>query len=269
MTRLISEWVSPMLSGMEAYNRKLKEITGCDLCGLVGDIFGADEATFTSLQRQINVGIVPITQGEGIIGDFSEAIASIIASMGFRTLVTEHTDVDGIYEACRRGCDLLFFADDNRYLALNIADKRYADNNYCTALGYISVLEHMMRRRGKDITDEKILVIGYGIVGKEAVDILKEKGVSFCVYDKDKQALEGAYFELLHGKDEICRYEYILDFTNEGEWLMLNDICGDVLYASPGVPCSLDENTKKTIAKNAVYDNLEIGTAVMLGKAIF
>ena len=269
MTRLISEWVSPMLSGMEAYNRKLKEITGCDLCGLVGDIFGADEATFTSLQRQINVGIVPITQGEGIIGDFSEAIASIIASMGFRTLVTEHIDVDGIYEACRRGCDLLFFADDNRYLALNIADKRYADNNYCTALGYISVLEHMMRRRGKDITDEKILVIGYGIVGKEAVDILKEKGVSFCVYDKDKQALEGVDFELLHGKDEICRYEYILDFTNEGEWLMLNDICGDVLYASPGVPCSLDENTKKTIAKNAVYDNLEIGTAVMLGKAIF
>lgn len=130
MTRLISEWVSPMLSNMEAYNRKLKEITGCDL---------------------------------------------------------------------------LFFADDNRYLALNIADKRYADNNYCTALGYISVLEHMMRRRGKDITDEKILVIGYGIVGKEAVDILKEKGVSFCVYDKDKQALEGADFELLHGKDEICK----------------------------------------------------------------
>lgn len=70
----------------------------------------------------------------------------------------------------------LFFADDNRYLALNIADKRYADNNYCTALGYISVLEHMMRRRGKDITDEKILAIGYGIVGKEAVDILKKNG---------------------------------------------------------------------------------------------
>lgn len=66
MTRLISEWVSPMLSSMEAYNRKLKEIAGCDLCGLVGDIFGADEASFTSLQRQINVGIVPITQGEGL-----------------------------------------------------------------------------------------------------------------------------------------------------------------------------------------------------------
>ena len=31
----------------------------------------------------------------------------------------------------------------------------------------------------------------------------------------------------------------------------------------------MDENTKKTIAKNAVYDNREIGTAVMLGKAIF
>ena len=269
MTRLISEWVSPMLSGMEAYNKKLKEITGCDLCSLVGDIFRADEGTFTNLQRRITVGIVPITQGEGIIGDFSQAIASIIASMGFRTLVTEHTDVDGIYEACRRGCDLLFFADDDRYLALNIADKRYADNNYCTALGYVSALEHMMQRQGKDITDEKILVIGYGIVGKEAVDILKKKGVSFCVYDKEKQALEGTDFEILNGKDEICKYKYILDFTNEGEWITSDDICRDVLYASPGVPCSLDENTKKALAKNAVYDNLEIGTAVMLGEAIF
>ena len=268
MTRLVTEWVSPMLDGMTEYNRNLKERTGVDLSGLAAGIFGASEEKMKMLRKEVLVGVVPITQGEGIIGDFAEAVAAIIASMGFRALVTEHTDVDGIYEACQKYCDLLFFADDSRYLALNIGDKRYADNNYCTALGYISVLDKMMSRRGKTMAEEKILVIGHGIVGKEAVKILKARNISFCVYDKDKNALEDADFDLLSSKDEIKNYEYILDFTNEGHWIHDDEISASALYASPGVPCSLDGQAKIMLAKNAVYDNLEIGTAVMLADAV-
>ena len=268
MTRLITEWVSPMLDGMTEYNKNLKERTGVDLSGLAAEIFGASEEKMKTLRKEVLVGVVPITQGEGIIGDFAEAVAAIIASMGFRTLVTGHTDVDGIYEGCQKGCDLLFFADDSRYLVLNIADKRYADNNYCTALGYISVLKKMMSRSGKKMEDEKILVIGHGIVGKEAVKILKASNISFCVYDKDENAIEGADFDLLSSRAGIKNYEYILDFTNEGQWIHSDEISASALYASPGVPCSLDEKAKIMLAKNAVYDNLEIGTAVMLGYAV-
>ena len=269
MTRLKSSWVSPMLNGMDEYNSKLKEKTGCNLLELARDVCHADDEKITKMQKDILAGVIPITQGEGIIGNFSEAVASIIASMGFRTIVTEHTDVDGIYEACQKGCKVLFFADDDRYLALNIGALRYADNNYCTALGYINALEKLMQVRGKTITGEKLLVIGYGIVGKEAVKILQERNISFCVYDKNSDVLEGVNFETVNDKDEIKSYRYILDFTNEGGWLTNGQLCEDVIYASPGVPCSLDEKTQKTIAKNAVYDNLEIGTAIMLGKAIF
>lgn len=269
MTRLKSSWVSPMLSGMDAYNEKLKKMTGCNLLELAANACCADEEKVIKMQKEVLVGVVPITQGQGVIGNFSEAIASIVTSMGFRAVVTEHTDVDGIYEACRKGCSVLFFADDDRYLALNIGALRYADNNYCTALGYINVLEKLMLRHDKKIADEKILVIGYGIVGKEAVSILQERKIPFCVYDKKEEILEGAKFEILNGKEEIRNYRYVLDFTNEGGWLTTPLLHGDVLYASPGVPCSLDEKSQKTIAKTAVYDNLEIGTAIMLGKAIF
>lgn len=268
MTRLISEWVSPMLDGMAEYNRNLEEKIGVDLSGLICGIFDVSEDRLKMARAEVSVAVIPVTQGEGIIGDFAPAVAAIVESMGFRAIVTENTDVDGIYEACEKGCDVLFFADDIRYLALNIADKRTGENNYCTALGYIAVLEKMLENCGKRIDEEKILIIGYGVVGKEAAQILRSRGVSFCVYDKDEHALCGTDFELLENKEDIKNYEFVLDFTNEGNWLRAGDLHADVMYASPGVPCSLDENAKKMLAKNAVYDNLEIGTAVMLGEAV-
>ena len=118
------------------------------------------------------------------------------------------------------------------------------------------------------MAEETILVIGHGIVGTGAVKILKARNLSFCVYDKEETALEDADFDLLSSRDEIKNYEYILDFTNEGRWLRADEISASALYASPGVPCSLDEKAKIMLAKNAVYDNLEIGTAVMLGDAV-
>lgn len=268
MTRLISSWVSPMLDGMDEYNRSLKEKTGMDLSQLATEVFNSTEEKMKQARAEVLVGVIPITQGEGIIGDFAEAVASIVASMGFRTLVTENTDVNGIYEAYEKGCGVLFFADDIRYLALNIREGRSGENNYCTALGYISILERMMRNRGKNIESEKILVIGHGIVGREAVKILRSRDISFCVYDKEQNALSGENFEVIDSKEKIKEYEYILDFTNEGEWLKKADLSEKTLYASPGVPCSLDENAKKMLAKSAIYDNLEIGTAVMLGEAV-
>ena len=102
MTRLVTEWVSPMLDGMAEYNKTLKERTGVDLSGLAAEIFNASEEKMKTLRKEVLVGVVPITQGEGIIGDFAEAVAAIIASMGFRALVTEHTDVDGVYEGTSR-----------------------------------------------------------------------------------------------------------------------------------------------------------------------
>lgn len=268
MTRLITSWVSPMLEGMGAYNEALKRKIGVDLRGLTADVFDTDEYGMKKAAENTLVGVVPITQGEGIITDFCDAIAAIVRSMGFKALVTEGTDVNGIYEAQVKGCSVLFFADDIRYLALNIGSRKAADNNVCTVKGYIAVLDKMMKKHGKSLKNEEILVLGYGILGKEAEKLLTEMNVKFAIYDKNETLFYGKDNRVLKSRDEIKNYGFILDLTNEGGWLSEDDLAEDVLYASPGVPCSLNEIAKKTFSERAIYDNLEIGTAIMLGMAV-
>lgn len=269
MTRLRTEWITYMLDGMEDYNRNLKEKTGMDLCMLAADLFGASDKTVQEAQENSRVAVIPITQGEGIIGSFSESVAAIVRSMGFSAEVMEHTDVDGIYEALRGGFTLLFFADDVRYLALNVCENKYSDNNYATALGFIRVLFAMMKKAGRDPRKEEILQIGYGIVGKEAAKILSQMGISFVLYDKDPSALKNYRGKILENSERIKDYSFILDFTNEGGWLCREDLQEGVLYVSPGVPYSMNEEAAAFFEASSVHDNLEIGTAVMLGQSLW
>lgn len=273
MTRLKTEWIDYMLDGMNEYNNNLKVRTGFDLSGLVMDTFGIDQNRYDRLREKLLVAAVPVTQGEGVIGSFSDSIAAIVRSMGFRTAVTEETDVDGIYSAILMDADIIYMADDTRYLAFSRDNGSFGENNYATALGFIMVMRAMMKKAGLDISAEKLLVIGNGTVGEEAVQILLNHGIDFDVFDKDPKAIEnfknletGKY--TLSSPEEIKNYKYILDFTNEGEWLKDEYITDGVIYASPGVPLSLDEKAAERLQNTAVYDNLEIGTAMMLGEIL-
>ena len=273
MTRLKTEWIDYMLDGMNDYNSSLKAKTGFDLAGLTMDTFGISKEKYDRLAGSLLVAAVPVTQGEGIISSFSESVAAIIKSMGFRTYVSEDTDVEGIYGSILMDADVVYMADDTRYLAFSRDNGSFGENNYATALGFIMVMRAMMKKAGLDISKEKILVIGNGLVGEEAVQILLNHGIDFDMYDKDPKAVE-AFRDLdtekyvLSSPEEIKDYRFILDFTNEGVWLKDEMLGTDVIYASPGVPLSLDEKAAERLQNTAVYDNLEIGTAMMLGEIL-
>ena len=273
MTRLKTEWIDYMLDGMNDYNSSLKTKTGFDLAGLVMDTYGISVERFKKYAEKLLIAAVPVTQGEGIIGSFSESVAAIVRSMGFRTFVPDETDVDGIYNAILMDADVIYMADDERYLAFSRDNGSFGETDYATALGYIMVLRQMMKRAGLDIAKEKVLVIGNGRVGEEAVQILLNHNVDFDMYDKDEKAVE-AFRSLETGKyvlsspEEIKNYRFILDYTNEGEWLKDEYLAEGVFYASPGVPLSLDEKAAGRLQNTAVYDNLEIGTAMMLGEIL-
>ncbi len=273
MTRLKTEWIDHMLEGMNEYNEKLKMKTGFDLAGLVKNTYAISDEAYNRFAENILVAAVPITQGEGIIGSFSDSISSIIRSMGFNTCVSEETDVDGLYSSILMDAGVIYMADDTRYLAFSRDNGSFGENNYATALGYIMVLRAMMRKAGMDISKEKILVIGYGLVGEEAAQILDSHGIDFDMYDKDEKAVaafKGDYpgRTTIGSTEEIRNYHFILDFTNEGGWLTDDMLAENVLYASPGVPLSLDEKAVARLQNTAVYDNLEIGTAMMLGEIL-
>ncbi|HKM28845.1 MAG TPA: 3-methylornithyl-N6-L-lysine dehydrogenase PylD [Anaerovoracaceae bacterium] len=268
MTRLKTEWIEHMLTGMERYNANLKAKTDLELVDVLMKTSRLGIADIKAAIKDNKIAAVPITQGEGIIGQFSQSVQSIIASMGFDAEITDKTDIDGIYSGLTAGHNIFFFADDNRYLALNVLKGKSGDNNYCTALGFIHVMKAMMAKGGKNIGQEKLLVIGYGIVGREAVAILNDMKIDFDIYDKDYDKIAGLDNYKLKGKEEIKNYQYILDFTNEGSWLSKEDLDKDVLIATPGVPYSLDAEAEPLFEANSVHDNLEIGTAVMLGQVL-
>ena len=148
MTRLKTEWIDHMLEGMNEYNEKLKMKTGFDLAGLVKNTYAISDEAYNRFAESVLVAAVPITQGEGIIGSFSDSISSIIRSMGFNTCVSEETDVDGLYSSILMDAGVIYMADDTRYLAFSRDNGSFGENNYATALGYIMVLRAMMRKAG-------------------------------------------------------------------------------------------------------------------------
>ena len=318
MTRLKTEWIDHMPDGMEEYNRMLKERTGLDLSGLVMQAYGMTGGGspgceppragsrgngipgggfpgkgIDCLRKTVRVSAVPITQGLGIIGSFSESVASIVRSMGFRAEVSQATDVEGIFRAKEAGAQVIFLADDERFIALNTENGRVGENDRCTALGYIEAARAMAAKRGKDLGDMRVLQIGYGRVGRIAVELLTDRGISFDLYDKEPEKIaafretrsclcnrvrevEGRAGKALskmdiRGLDDLQHflgYDVILDFTNEGSWIKEDMIREDALYLSPGVPLSLTPAAARLLQDNSLYDQLEVGTAMMLGEAL-
>ena len=46
-----------------------------------------------------------------------------------------------VHEAYQSGADIVYMADDDRFISINLNKKKMADNEYATALGYTAALE--------------------------------------------------------------------------------------------------------------------------------
>lgn len=272
MTRLITEWISEMEDTAATWNEELKDISGLGYIDLAAAVSGHSITEILEASETMKVAAVPITSGLGVIGSFAESVAAIVRAMGFDAFVTEATDVNGLYEAKVKDADIVFMADDDRYIALNMHTGAIGDNNIGTAAGYAEILRNM----AGGLDDRPVAVLGYGIIGQLLAGNLAKAGARVGVYDKDpaKKELVDADGYLWLERDELKEYHFIADGTCEGEWLSLDDLAKDeegkpdVIISTPGIPLSLDEEAKETMEGKYVNDMLEIGTAVMLGLAI-
>jgi len=264
MTRLIEEWISDIEADIKNYDEKLKKKIGLDLVELAARSCGIGQTAFRDKINRHTVAVVPITAGEGAIGTFSESVAAILKVMGCNTFVTDGTDISGISEGVLKGADILFMADDNAYISINMRTGKIGDNNMATARGYVAALEKM----AGTLEEKEVLIIGCGVVGKQAIDALNKKGAFITLYDKDidkANTLKGEAVSVLAEAKGIKNFKFILDATNEGGWLHKEMIADDAIISTPGVPLSLDDDTYHSIKARVVHDYLQIGTAVMLG----
>lgn len=267
MTRLKTEWISQIEESAVLWDQKLRNRTGMGYLELAAAVSGHSIEELRKQAKKTKVAAVPITCGEGTIDTFSESVAAVIAAMGAETFVTENTDVNGIYEAAVMGADILYMADEERYLALNVKSGRVGENNIATANGYVTLLEQM----AGGLQGKETAVLGYGMVGRLMCAALKLKGAKVFVYDKcqfyQKDA-ETMDYTWIADTAQLKDFTLIADATSEGGWLRSRFLNDEVKIAAPGLPLSLDDETRGKLDGQYINDMLEIGTAAMFGMAI-
>ncbi len=272
MTRLTKNEVKDIKGTIKDHSDEIKEKTGLSLQELAAQIAKMGRKEFSQTIESKKVAAITITSGQGEIGHFAESVAAIIEEVGAKIIMPAGTDVVAISSACQAGGDILFMADDNKFIGLNLENRKIGENKFSTALGYITMLEAFsVKKYGETIKGKKVLVLGYGDIGKISCDILTSMGAIPVTYDieaeKNKQAEERG-LKVLCSKEEISEYKYVLDGTSQGSWMSLNMINEDALISSFGVPPSLDEEDKETIKDRIITDTLAIGVATMLALTV-
>ncbi|MDR2698113.1 MAG: 3-methylornithyl-N6-L-lysine dehydrogenase PylD [Candidatus Methanoplasma sp.] len=259
MTRLTDEMVKDIIGSLDGTNDMLVDQTGMNALELACDAvgIGPDMIELTGLR----VGVVPVTSGMGIIKKFSESVAEIVRKLGMDAFVTEAADVTGLAEALSAGAEMIFMADDIKFIAINTTNGRFSNNSFSTAAGYVSAL----KGAAGGLAGKEVLVLGAGRVGSIAAEIMTDMGAYVTVYDIDKD------------KTRDLSERIGVKITNDlGGDLSAHDLVFNAapapidgrhvregtIFSSPGIPFPFDELGVKK-AKRIIHDPLDIGVSVM------
>jgi len=270
LTRLTTEDIQHIPQTMKKYDEELRKKTGCSLIEIAENAAGAD-GSIERIVRKTKAAVVPITAGKGVIKGFSEAIAAILNLIGIKAFITKGADIVGMAEAFEKGAGLIFAADDNKFVAINLTTRRVVDNAAATAKAYIAALDEM----GKGLKGRPVLVIGVGNVGSEAVANLIARKAKPLVVDVDRRkliSLRKKYKDeitVFHTVDEAIRQtNLIINCAPAINILKADMISENTLISAPAIPLGLTKAALRRISwQNLVHDPLQLGVATMAVEA--
>lgn len=267
MTRLTAHDVSDLERHLRRLDRSLLEVAGLNLRTLallaVGCAPAGDPVTGA------RVAAIPFTSGEGLIAGFSEGVVAVLRHLGCDSWVTERADVRGIHEAMQGGAEVLFLADDARFVALNVRRARCIDNDLATADGYVAALE----AAAGTLQGRMVLLLGLGPVGLAAARRLLEHGANVDVVETDTARLGAALADSpgLHPvslMDGLERCELIFDATPTPDVIDIGSISAATIAAVPGIPSGFTAQAQRALGARHIHDRLAIGVAVMAARAL-
>lgn len=266
MTRLITDWIEDISKNIEKSEKELIKKTGLSYVELASIASNISKQKIQLASKNLKIGVIPVTTGQGIISTFSESVAAILRYMNFNVHITSNTDVAGIYEAYQKNIKIIFLADDDRFIAVNLEKNIIAENSIATAKGFVAAMKGAVG----NLKEKEILVVGCGLVGEEMLKILLKEKANPIAYDINREKLkkiEEKGYKVIYNLDNLRDYKLILDATNNGGWINKNMLNPKVFIASPGVPISLDKEAYDTYKDKIVHDYLPIGVATMVAIA--
>ena len=266
MARCLTEKdVTQLPERLPAYEAELVKKTGLSLREIAIRSMEVSEEALTAAIASHTVAVVPITAGGGVVGNFSEAVRGILAYLDVNVFKTRDSDVAGVAEGVERGADIVFFADDNRFVALNLPLRKVTDNAEATARGYVTALEAM----AGGLSQRGVLVVGgAGQVGWNAVLALESKGAKVAACDIDQQRMDSLAkgHEVIverNLEEAVSRYTVFFDASPAADIIEAKYIKPETLVAAPGMPLGLTDEAYSLVKQRLIHDMLEIGVAAM------
>ncbi len=267
MTRLKEDDISKVVAGLTQYDVELISKTGCSLKAIAAR--AAQRDLDSSSAPGLKIAVIPVTSGQGIIGGFTTAVAGILDYLGFDAFITQNSDVAGIAEAIHGGAEVLFAADDHKFIAFNLKTGMIVDNGAATGRGYITALNQMCC----GLTEKPVLVIGAGPVGRGAAGLIAKLGGLVSVYDIDVTASRALVDELRKqgqpAKVEtdldyaLSRHQVIVDASPAEDVIPPRHITERTIIAAPGVPLGVPPEQRRKHSARILHDPLQIGVATM------
>ncbi|MCL2528986.1 MAG: 3-methylornithyl-N6-L-lysine dehydrogenase PylD [Coriobacteriia bacterium] len=262
MTRLSSDHINLINQRLPKLEEHYQSITGKSVLEIAHFASGTD---FLPLEQRskLTVASIPISCGDGIIGDFSETVALVLKEFaGVNTFVTECTDVAGFNEALVKKADMVFMADDKVCLCLNLRTGAHSDNGFATGRGFAALLYLSAH---ENITEE-VLVLGAGKVGAGAYHFLQAKHVPVRWYDLKESSPHGLDAQLLAGDWKKREWNYIIDATTSPSFIGADQIKAGGIISAPGIPFGVSNAAYKK-AGLVIRDELETGIMSMFCEA--
>jgi 3-methylornithyl-N6-L-lysine dehydrogenase len=227
----------------------------------------------------IEVAVVPVTVGKGLLAGFAQAVAAVAGFIGCSSRVTAETDVAGLAAAAEERARLVLLADDTRFICLDLLSGRLADNGEATGCGYAAALANAILLRSPSAGgagrggDRPVLVLGLGPVGRAAARWLVEADFEVLVYDPEpvraaKAARERGIHRVLSPEEGLRRTEWILDASPAAGILDDRSLSSCAIVAAPGIPCGVGPAGAARLGDRLVHEPLALGVSTMLHMAL-
>jgi pyrrolysine biosynthesis protein PylD len=215
------------------------------------------------------IAVVPITSGEGVIGGFGDCVATILLHLGSDAWVTAQPDVRGIQEAYSGAAEVLFVADDHRFIAVHTRKGICVDDDPATADGYVTALE----AAAGGLFSRNVLLLGLGPVGRAAARRLLRRGAKVEVVEPDQARLQAALDIGLKLRpvalaEGLARCDLIFDATPSADFIDAGDVSASTVAAVPGMPSAFTAAAQAVLGARHIHEPLAIGVAVMAARAL-